>query len=397
MKQMVIFSLLCLLNMTSLHAKSESALWYTHDAKNQVVIHVDLFVSSTCPYCHKADAYFSGLEQTIPWLVVHRYVINLDKAALQTFADRLEQPKPSGFSVPAIFFCGSRWAGFNDVNMSGKALLHGLNYCRQKITQQGKLTPSTMAVLQQWGTASQFQISPAIARSVLPVVMLTALMDAFSPCSLFCFAAFLAFLWLYPTQKWLQFSLGMVFLLSLGVVHYTQQVFAAFYYQLIPKLTLFEMLVGLLLLLHVLNSYRYMRSQRTLKVSPLVVALVFFTAFTVQIYQQTCVFNMSLILEQWLAERAFSPTMQVYYQFLYQIFYLLPLTVVLLLYLLFGCHQRMVIYQRRLEMAAYLILLSIGAILVAYPPLLASVLASLAVLAASILVGWRIAKGFSPL
>ena len=231
-----IVGLMFFLNILTAHANPQSVIWFNHDALEKVTIHVDLFLSSTCPHCQKADAFFREIEPKKPWLVVHRHIINQDKVALQTFYTYLQQQNSNNFSVPAIFFCDSRWAGFASKETTGKALLHALTYCRKKISEQGELSPVTINVLRKWGGASQFQISTTISQSVSTMLLLSAIMDALSPCSLFCFAAFLAFLWLYPTRKWLQFNVGLCFLLSLGVVHYLQQVHTAFYYELTPQL-----------------------------------------------------------------------------------------------------------------------------------------------------------------
>ena len=385
-----IFSLVFLLNVSILNANPQSVIWYTHGPGEEVNINVDLFMSSTCPHCIKADAFFREVEKKKPWLIVHRYVINQDKLALQTFYDRIQEQNLTGFSVPAIFFCGSRWSGFSDANTTGKALLHALTYCRKKISEQGELSPVTMNILQKGGNASQYHYTDNMAQSTIKLTLIVALMDTVSSCSLFCFAAFLAFLWLYPAQKWMQFGLGLVFILSLGVMHYVQQGHTPFYYQMIPHLKLPEMLVGIALLLTVLNTYRKMKSQVALHPSPLVFAVVVFTVFAIQIYQQTCVFNAAFILEQWWVDHPLSPAKHMFYQVIYQVFYVLPLAILLLFFLVFGRHRRLTSFQQALAIAGSLILLSIGLILVVYPQLLANLLLSMAVLPASIFVGWLI-------
>ncbi len=385
-----IFALICLLNMTMAYANPQSAIWYTHGVGEEVNIHVDLFLSSTCPHCIKADAFFHEVEKKKPWLVVHRYVINQDKLALQTFYDRLQQQNSTDFSVPAIFFCGSRWTGFSDANTTGRVLLRALSYCHKKISQQGELSPGVINVLQKEGDVSQFYFGANVARSTPLLIISTALMDAFNPCSLFCFVAFLAFLWLYPTQKWLQFSVGIIFLLSLGVIHYVQQAHPAFYYQMILQLRLSEMIIGLLLLFFMWSTYLKMMSHVVLKPGLLVFSVIILTAFAIQISQQTCVFNVALVLEQWWTDHVLSPEKHVFYQVIYQVFYILPLAFLLLFYLKFGRHQRMTAHHQTLNIAAYFMLMSISVILLVYPQWLANILVSIAVPVASIVVGWLI-------
>lgn len=384
----LMLSLLFLLNSSMSHANPQSVMWFSHDAQKQVSINVDLFLSSTCPHCHKADAFFRDAEKKEPWLIVHRYAINQDKLALQTFYERLQQQHSDNFSVPAIFFCDSRWAGFADENTTGKALLHALSYCRQKIIQQGELSPATVSVLQKWGTASQIQISSNMAQSAFPLIPFTALSDGFSSCSIFCFAAFLAFMWLSPTRKWQQFSVGIIFIVSLGIIHYAQQAHAEFFYQNVLKWRLAAVLVGVLLLLAVFRDYRKMRSRAALSTGAWIFAAAIFTAFIVHIYQQTCELNLAVVFDQWLTEQAILPATRYFYQIVYQFFYLLPLVLLLLFFLLFGRSHWVAHYHQMLKIVAYLILASIGIILLNHPAWLANFWVSLVVFFVAIGAGW---------
>ena len=387
-----ILGLMFLLNMSMIHAHPQSVSWYTQGADKQVKINVDLFLSSTCPHCIKADAFFREIEKEKPWVVVHRYVINQDKLALQTFYERLQQQNSTSFSVPAIFFCESRWTGFRDASTTGDVLMNALTYCRKKISQQGELSTGTITVLQKGGNASDFQYSGSLTQSAPLLIITTALMDAMSPCSFFCFAAFLAFLWLYPTKKWLQFSLGIFFIVSLAVIHYVQQVHSIFYYQMIPKLKLFEIFVGIGLFLVVLNMYRKTRFRMIVKPSAAVFGLAILTVFAIHVAQQTCVFNVSMILEQWWAEHPPLPAMQLLYQIIYQFFYVVPLVLLLLLCLIVGRRQWIGAHQQSLTMAAYLLLMSIGVILLVYPQLLANMLLSITLPLVAI-IGGRLMTG----
>lgn len=379
---------LFLLNFSISYATPNLTKWFSQDAQKNVSITVDLFVSSTCPHCHKADAFFRDIEKKEPWLIVHRYVINQDKSALQTFYEHLQQQHSSNFSVPAIFFCDSRWAGFADENTTGKMLLRAISYCRKQIIEQGELSPATVNALQKWGAASQVQIGSNISHSALSLIPLTALSDGFNPCSLFCLAAFLAFMWLYPERKWQQFSIGAVFIVCLGVIHYMQQVHSSFFYQNIFKWRVTAVLAGALLIITVYRGYRKAGVLKSLSAFTWIFTATALAVFVLHIYQQTCAFNLSLVLEQWLTDQSISPAARHFYQIVYQLFYVLPLIMLLLFFLLFGRHHWMVRYQQTLKVAAYLILISIGIILLAYPIWLANFWISAIVFFGAIGAGW---------
>lgn len=193
------------------YADPKPSPWFTHDAGNQVQMNVDLFLASTCSHCHKADIFFRNIEKNNPWLIVHRYIINQDKPALQTFYEHLQQQHSSDFSVPTVFFCNSRWVGFAEAKTTGKALLNALTYCHQKISQQGELSAATVNVLQKQSLVSPYQGSTKIMQSTF-MLPITAQMNVLILYSLVCFVAFLAFLWLYPARKWRQFGIRLIFL-----------------------------------------------------------------------------------------------------------------------------------------------------------------------------------------
>jgi glutaredoxin len=367
-----IFSLFLFLNLGLTYAAPDA------------LIKVDLFLSSTCPHCQKADAFFRDMEQKKPWLMVHRYIINQDKSALDHLYTRLQQQRSMNFSVPAIFFCGSQWTGFKDIDTTGKALRHALVYCHQKIIQENELTPATINVLQKWGAASQLQLDKKMSRTVLTAVIGTALTDAINPCSLFCFAAFIAFLWLYPTRQG-QLYIGGIFLVSLGFIHYLQQVHSAFYYQMVTHMRLFEAIIGLLLFLMVFNNYH----KKPPKPTPLIFLFIPIVVLVVEMSQQICM-NIALIFEQWLSEQQLSSISHFFYQLIYQGFYLLPLTLFWLIYRIRS--SRFSHYEHLLKVSSYVVFISIGLLLIVYPPGLANLSISMAVLIGSLLIGWIIYK-----
>jgi hypothetical protein len=352
-------------------------------------IKVDLFLSSTCSHCHKVDIFFQALEKNKPWLTVHRHIINKDKKALQLFYQRLRQYNSVNFSVPSIFFCDSHWIGFSEANTTGETILKGLSYCRQKIMEQKGLTKSTINVLQKWGAATQFQLDKKARRSIFSSVITTAFTDALSPCSLFLFSLLLVFLWSYPHY---QLKVGGIFLLALGMVHYLQAVHSAFYYQITPRLRLFEALVGGAWLWILFNIYRQKTPKQAAKLKSYHWIVIPLLVFAVYVYQQTCIFNAPLVLEQWLDEQSLVPANYLFYQVSYQVFYLLPFVLFLFLYVFLAKKEFLKRYEDQLKKAGYFISISMSMILIIYPDLLSSLAVSIVILLISLVFGWLFRK-----
>lgn len=391
MKSILLY-LCCLMNVSILHAQTEHMSWFTENAAKQVTIDVDFYLSSTCAYCHKEDLFFKSIEKKAPWLIVHRHIVNQDKAALKSFYEHLQHQNETLFSVPALFFCDSHWVGFSDKDTTGKMLLQAMRYCRNKIKQQGVLTKETISVLrEQSASAKSLVFFGKVASSDL-FILWAALMDAFNPCALFCFAAFLAFIWLYPQSRRAQYILGGLFLITLGATHYLQLIYSLRYYQKIAQWTPLAMFVGFILLMMVYPLYRKKSLQQPVYPSLSVMMILIAVVFSVQSYQQTCAFNMAFIFNEWLIKKAYSPVTQLIYQLIYQLLYLMPMILLLLLYVSMTEHRRIKPYKFILQWAAYLILSCIGIILLVFPSLLANLWTSIFVLLLSISIGWLLER-----
>lgn len=377
----MIRGLFFLLSLSMGSAHSEPAPWVSGEFTSPV-LHVELFLSSTCPHCHAADVFFSDLEKKEPWVVVHRYVVNENKAALQQFYERLHAEKSEDFSVPAFFFCDSHWVGFANAATTGTLLLKGLTYCRDHLMTEKKLSPSTVNVLRQWGVAGQFQQERYEAYTPYRFMLVTAWTDALSPCSFFCLAAFLAFLWLYPVSRWSGVGLGMVGLFSIGAIHFMQQV----YVRLIPGVNVYTALVGVCLLLVMV---RFRKQALDARPHLFMFILAGFVFSTVEFHQQTCVFQPALLFHQWLVAHAVSPAMQWLYELSYQVIYLLPLAALLFVYWVFGQHSRLLLQAEKTRNAACCMLFFMGVIMIIHPAWLASVAMSLLVVFGSILIAYR--------
>lgn len=352
----------------------------------RVSLKVDLFMSSTCQHCKKADLFFTDLAHKNSWLTVKRYYIDKDRKALEQFNQQLHDKNLTNFSVPAMFFCGTYWAGFEDPSTSGKSLIRALDYCHQQVVQQGTLTPTTIDLIQKWGMAAQYQLSPNDKTSPLILVPMLALIDALGPCSLFGIMAFFAFLWLYPSHRAFQLRLGLVLIACFGIVHYIQMVDATFYYHWISKLRIAMLVTGILLLLMV---FRELQSKKT-KLQHQPHALIYFVAmvaiFSIQM-QQGCPFNINFVFEQWLIQQSFTNYVRGLYQFFYMLIYLLPLALVILFYWFFGRSNRILSWQPCLQNTAYLLLSTIGLLLIMQPPLLGNLMTSIIVFILAIGVG----------
>ncbi|WP_045097526.1 thioredoxin domain-containing protein [Legionella fallonii] len=370
---------------TSLWANNSSSLWYTKDAGNKIILNVELFLSSTCPHCHKADAFFKETETTTPWLHVNRYIIDKDKNALVRFNQLLNDQQMSDFAVPSIFFCNSRWVGFATAETTGKDLLHALNYCKQQIEEKGELTSTNIGVLRRWANANLFDsgmIEHPTAGKYLTVV---ALMDAFNPCALFSIGGFFALLFMQDSRK-RQIISGSLYILAIGLVHFTQQTFTNAFYEWLPWFRWPAAIIGLFAFY---LAGQYYRKKTAPKLFYLLALLL---GFVTQAYQQTCLMNWSYIFQQWLYNQHISSIRTGLYQFAYQMMYLAPLILMLILYVSLIKMKRLANWEQRLQPVGLLYIMAAALFLIIYPPVLSNLLMSLFVLLCVIIAGLFLSK-----
>lgn len=368
--------LLCVLLNLTLNVFASSSPWFTLSEDKKTTLQVDLFLSSTCQYCHKAQGFFKTLESTLPWLKVKSYIINEDKQALIYFNQLLKQQNSTDFSIPSIFFCNSRWVGFSSPETTGQELLKALKYCKQQIEKNRSLTPATVNVLTRWANAQLFDSGMVENPSPARYVLTMALLDALNPCALFVLVSFLS-LFLLQHDRGQQIRNGCYFILVCGLVHYFQQAFSATFFEVLPWIRIPAFFAGLMII-----YYIYSR-----KIAPILSLL---TAFFLTCYQQTCVMNWSFIFEQRVLNLNLSHGLHLMYQLAYQVLYLLPLLLILLILLVMEKKSWLHSYRTWGEIYGALFLITSAVILMIYPLALASLYQSLGVTLVLIPIAWII-------
>lgn len=339
-------------------------------------VRVDLFLSSTCPHCQKADKFLSDLAAKEGWLDIHRHLINQDKAALETFYQLLQQQNSTNFSVPTLFFCNSRWVGFAEESNPVSTLLRGLNYCRQQLAANASLPPASRVFLQQSAKSYELSLSLVGKPRALFFIPLTAIAEALGSCAIFCVMALFSFLWLCQAPAW-QLKAGFSFLAALTLAHYIQQAHAPFFYRAMTGWRFLAAFGGLGLLIFIIRVFMRGFSK---KMAYIFIILIALTGFISQIYQQTCTSGIALVFEQWLSSQPFSSSKQCLYRVIYQLIYSLPLALLMLVMIALMKRKYLLNYQQFLTQFSWITLAILAILLVIFPSSLASMAASFSVL-----------------
>ena len=374
MLRLLRFALLVLIGMQAWAASATSYPWYSLNDNKKATINVELFLSTTCAHCHKADAFFREIEAKEPWLHVKRNYINENKEALILFNQLLTEQHYNDFAVPSIFFCNSRWVGFDSASTTGEDILKGLKYCRQQVEQKGDLTEAAQSTIKHWANANMFNSGITEQPSTLHYLLVVTLLDVTNPCALFGLAAFFAVLLIQYSRK-NQWISGFLVILAIALVHILQQTQASVFFQLLAWARPAALVLGIVTLYIVFLYYK----KQPLKPYLFFIWAFFFTVF-VQSYQQTCIMNWSYVFQQWLHNQQLAVGQKLVMQLIYQILYIMPLIVLLWCYMMVQKVQRFTTCKPFLATFGLCLISIISFFLIIYPMAMAHFLPSLLVL-----------------
>jgi hypothetical protein len=390
MKQLlrVMFAYVSLIS--SLIAADSSSIWFEKNKDNKEVrVNVELYLSSTCTYCHKADEFFKSIEGENPWMHVTRYFINQKESSLKLFNERLILLNQTDFAVPSILFCKSRWVGFASAETTGKEIFEGIKFCKDQIEKDGKLSSATISTLNRLGNVNVISANMTETPSPARYILTVALIDAFNPCALFCLITFFALLFLKGINK--QATLiRFLFILMIAITHFLQQQFVTGYFVLLPWLRIPAAIIGLV-------GFYYMGQYfRGRSISSVFLPLFLLTGLMVYIYQQTCVVSWTYVFQQWLNTQDTTNATKIMYQVAYQFIYVLPLVLSLLLYKLIFSMRVFAKMAKRLNLIGVLVMLAISLLLIIYPYSLSNNALSMFIWVFMVIAGWILSYFYTP-
>lgn len=336
--------------------------WFNKTHDEQATIRVDFFLTTTCPYCQKADAFFHTVEKQYPWLDIHRYYIDKNIEALEYFSTRQHQLGVVHSGVPAFFFCKTHWAGFGSPQTTGKELLRALDYCHQQILKKGDINSTSTALLKEWSQSSQIRINTNEGHFSIPLTLsLMAMMDAANQCALFGLMIFLSFLWFFLDDAKTKFRIGLLFIILWGGMHYISNSFPIAYFSIIAYLRVPAFLLGAALVWYLYKHVQTLKSVKPSLNTPSTYLMFILTTIMVFVYQQRCPLNIGFVYHAWISQYPLTPVQKSVYRLIYEFIYVLPLVLLLLLHL-------MVKKPRPLfKNTALIILFIIGMFLMIYP------------------------------
>lgn len=208
MRVVTIFSVLLLLISS---VGSAAPVWRESDAQGATVVHLYFFWSKRCPHCLEAKPFVDSLATRYPWLKVHSAEIMDHPENLRQYLDMAAALGMSAQSVPGFFICGELVTGYISAEESGAALVGKALACRAQTA--GGAPPTGAATVPWLGNVY------AADASLPALTVIIAGLDAFNPCAFFVLL-FLLSLLVHARDRSKMLLVGGVFVFFSGLIYF---------------------------------------------------------------------------------------------------------------------------------------------------------------------------------
>jgi len=408
MRQLLLLSLL----LISAKAQAATALgdetWFTQDNAGQPVLQFYFYWSNKCPHCAAALPYVDDLALVHTDVQVHSYQLvgfPDNVARYEVMASALGE---EARTVPAFFACNTMLTGFDPENTAQQ--LNGLlNRCKQYLSTHHNLdgfrgmTQEPIVLYLPWVGAIEAGVSS------LPVMtILIAGVDAFNPCAFFILM-FLLSLMLHTGRRGRMLLVGGVFVFFSGLLYFLFMSAWLNLFRVIGHLdviTIGAASVALLIGLINIKDFFWFKQGVSLTISeqarpklfqrmrnllqarslPTMMLAASGLALFANLYEFLCTAGFPMVYTRILTMSELSGMQYYAYLLLYNIVYVIPLLVIVLLFVLtMGARKLQESEGRGLKLLSGNMMLILGLVLLLAPSLLQSLLASLLVIVAAIL------------
>ena len=410
MRQLLI---LCLLfTATSLQAATTTLgddTWYTYDSAGKPVIQFYFYWSNKCPHCAEALPYVDNLTILRTDVDVHSYQLVGEPdnvARYEVMASALGQ---EARSVPAFVLCNTMLTGF-DPEVTPQQLEGLLNRCQQHLVTHHTLTG--FRGIENEPIVLHLPFVGAIETSVSSLPLMTLMIagiDAFNPCAFFVLM-FLLSLMLHTGKRRRMLLVGGVFVFFSGLLYF---LFMSAWLNLfrvighLDAITIGAALVALIIGLINIKDYFWFKQGVSLTISeqakpklfqrmrnllqarslPTLLLATSGLALFANLYEFLCTAGFPMVYTRILTLSELS-TLQYYaYLLLYNIIYVIPLLVIVLVFVISMSVRKLQETEgRQLKLLSGNMMLILGLVLLLTPTLLQNFLASLLLVVAAILL-----------
>jgi len=200
--------------------------WVTDIDTGEPQVHLYFFWSRNCPHCRDARPFVEGLEKELDWLVLHSYQLTSSQSNIERYIDMAGRLGREARSVPAFFICGRMLTGYDGADGIGAQLRALAELCWSAPVRHGGARaatgieePSRIAESTQTLSLPVFGSIDASSLSLPLFTLAIASLDAFNPCAFFVLL-FLLSLMVHARSRSRMLLVGGTFVFFSGLVYF---------------------------------------------------------------------------------------------------------------------------------------------------------------------------------
>lgn len=391
-------------------------LWYRPSAPSAAERSVRLYMfwSSRCPHCTAAMPFVEDLSLHYPWLTLEAYEIYEHPENRPRFESMAALLDSDASSVPTFMWCGRQSVGFSAPSTSGRALENALRECYAQVYGEAPPEPPFVVTAAQDETPIADGLLPGgldpeqLSLPVLTVVM--AGLDAFNPCAFFILLMLLSLL-VHARNRRLMLLVGGVFVFFSGLIYFLFMAAWLNAFRWIGEIQAVTVGAGAVTVLFgLVNIKDFFWFKRGVSLSldetsrqglvarmrgllrsdrlPALLTGTVLLAVAANSYELLCTVGFPMVYTRILTLHALPTTGYYLYLALYNVIYVIPLLVIVLLFAItLGARKLTESEGRTLKLISGLMMLGLGLLLLFAPQTLSNPLTAVALLLAALALG----------
>jgi thiol-disulfide isomerase/thioredoxin len=404
-----------LLNPEKNQSAQTDALWISKTTDGRLQVHLYFFWSKKCPHCQQALPFVRKLQTRHDWLLVHSLELTEHPQHVEQYINMAAMLGQEARSVPAFLWCGRMSVGYDNEQGMGQFLLQQLQDCRRQLVSN-----ETPAMDSRGAPVMQPEITLPLLGELdaqqysLPVfTLILAGLDAFNPCAFFVLL-FLLSLLVHAKNRAKMLLVGGIFVFFSGLLYFLFMAAWLNVFLLIGQInaiTVFAGGVAVLFALINIKDYFWFKQGVTLSIpdsakpglfarmrklvnsdntTAMMLAAGGLAAFA-NLYEFLCTAGFPMVFTRVLTLNELPPATYYLYLLLYNIVYVLPLVLIVIVFsLTLGAKKLQERQGKILKLMSGMMMLELGLILLLQPNWLNNAGIAVLLLAAALLATYVI-------
>lgn len=396
--------------------------WQFKSENNEPGVKLYFYWSKKCPHCREALPFVTRLDKELPWLKLYSRELTEYPEHVEQYIAMAAALGKEARSVPAFFWCGNMLVGYDNPANMGQYLKNELQRCHEWLKQgQPGARPEIKSVTDDPVLFVPLLGQISLKDYSLPVyTLILAGVDAFNPCAFFVLL-FLLSLLVHTRSRQRMLIVGSVFVLCSGVMYFLFMTAWLNLFLAIGQLNAITIAAGIVavtLALVNIKDYFWFKQGVSLSIAesakpglyqrtrqlvntdnlPAVIIATLGLATFANLYELLCTAGFPMVYTRILTMESLPATTYYLYLVFYNLIYVLPLLVIVLVFsFTFGAKKLQVEQGRQLKLLSGIMMLLLGAVLLVAPGWLSNVLVAVglvvsALLVSAIVIYWHSAK-----